>query len=255
MNDIETTILEERRGQVHLTGEAPFEMECNKESLAGAVSQRACVFLRLPRGPLPHCRRPAPGSRPHRLRLVHLGYTRRPVLGSGTAPAQLQHRPAGNRHNFRRRKKAGKVAFRTDRPPPAPGPLLSTRPVSWASSATTCRPSVKRSNDRPASRSSRSSPKVSKGNKREGYLAACKALFRLVGEGDASTINPVSINILGDFNLAGENLDHPGLFPAHGGGSGGQHHRRRTGSKISVAVTAPVSTWCNVRAPPSIWPK
>jgi nitrogenase molybdenum-cofactor synthesis protein NifE len=43
-----------------------------------------------------------------------------------------------------------------------------------------------------------------KGNKREGYNAACKALFRLVGTGDISGISPASINILGDFNLAGE---------------------------------------------------
>jgi nitrogenase molybdenum-cofactor synthesis protein NifE len=43
-----------------------------------------------------------------------------------------------------------------------------------------------------------------KGNKREGYNAACKAMFRLVGTGDVTGISPISINILGDFNLAGE---------------------------------------------------
>jgi nitrogenase molybdenum-cofactor synthesis protein NifE len=43
-----------------------------------------------------------------------------------------------------------------------------------------------------------------KGNKRAGYLAACKAMFRLIGQGDTSDISPVSINIFGDFNLAGE---------------------------------------------------
>jgi len=43
-----------------------------------------------------------------------------------------------------------------------------------------------------------------KGSKREGYNAACKAMFRLVGTGDTSDISPVSVNILGDFNLAGE---------------------------------------------------
>ncbi len=41
---MEPAIFEERQGQIHRKGEAPFEMECNKESLAGAVSQRACVF-------------------------------------------------------------------------------------------------------------------------------------------------------------------------------------------------------------------
>jgi nitrogenase molybdenum-cofactor synthesis protein NifE len=43
-----------------------------------------------------------------------------------------------------------------------------------------------------------------KGNKRAGYNAACKAMFRLTGSGDTTGISPISINILGDFNLAGE---------------------------------------------------
>ncbi|MBU4036195.1 MAG: nitrogenase iron-molybdenum cofactor biosynthesis protein NifE, partial [Proteobacteria bacterium] len=36
------------------------------------------------------------------------------------------------------------------------------------------------------------------------YNAACKALFRLVGTGETDNISPYSLNILGDFNLAGE---------------------------------------------------
>jgi nitrogenase molybdenum-cofactor synthesis protein NifE len=43
-----------------------------------------------------------------------------------------------------------------------------------------------------------------KGNKRAGYQAASQALFRLVGTGNTDGISPKSINILGDFNLAGE---------------------------------------------------
>ena len=43
-----------------------------------------------------------------------------------------------------------------------------------------------------------------KGNKRAGYKAACDAMFKLVGTGDTTEISPYSINILGDFNLAGE---------------------------------------------------
>src|SRR4030042_64088 len=37
-------IFEERQNQIHRKGEAPFQMECDRESLAGSVSQRACVF-------------------------------------------------------------------------------------------------------------------------------------------------------------------------------------------------------------------
>jgi nitrogenase molybdenum-cofactor synthesis protein NifE len=43
-----------------------------------------------------------------------------------------------------------------------------------------------------------------KGNKREGYKAACDSLERLVGTGSTEGISPYSVNILGDFNLAGE---------------------------------------------------
>jgi nitrogenase molybdenum-cofactor synthesis protein NifE len=43
-----------------------------------------------------------------------------------------------------------------------------------------------------------------KGTKRDGYRAACEALLKLVGTGSTEGISPVSVNILGDFNLAGE---------------------------------------------------
>jgi len=43
-----------------------------------------------------------------------------------------------------------------------------------------------------------------KGTKKDGYKAACEALFSLIGKGDTRNISPVSINILGEFNLAGE---------------------------------------------------
>jgi nitrogenase molybdenum-cofactor synthesis protein NifE len=43
-----------------------------------------------------------------------------------------------------------------------------------------------------------------KGNKRAGYNAACQAMFKLTGTGDTTGISNKSLNILGDFNLAGE---------------------------------------------------
>lgn len=43
-----------------------------------------------------------------------------------------------------------------------------------------------------------------KGSKKDGYKAACDALGKLVGTLDDDNIPPYSINILGDFNLAGE---------------------------------------------------
>ncbi len=42
------------------------------------------------------------------------------------------------------------------------------------------------------------------GTKKDGYRSACDALARLVGTDDVTSASPVSINILGDFNIAGE---------------------------------------------------
>lgn len=43
-----------------------------------------------------------------------------------------------------------------------------------------------------------------KGTKKDGYRAACEAIFKIVGSGLIQGISKYSINILGDFNIAGE---------------------------------------------------
>ncbi|MDR3148035.1 MAG: nitrogenase iron-molybdenum cofactor biosynthesis protein NifE [Treponema sp.] len=43
-----------------------------------------------------------------------------------------------------------------------------------------------------------------KGTKKDGYKAACEALSTLIGTDDTSPLSPYRINILGEFNLAGE---------------------------------------------------
>lgn len=43
-----------------------------------------------------------------------------------------------------------------------------------------------------------------KGTKKDGYKAACTALSKIIGRGNTSGISKKSINILGEFNLAGE---------------------------------------------------
>jgi nitrogenase molybdenum-cofactor synthesis protein NifE len=43
-----------------------------------------------------------------------------------------------------------------------------------------------------------------RGTKRDGYSAATRALLELIGTADASGVGPLSINLLGDFNVAGE---------------------------------------------------
>ncbi len=43
-----------------------------------------------------------------------------------------------------------------------------------------------------------------RGTKKDGYRAACEALYRLIGKDDESAVSARAINILGDFNVAGE---------------------------------------------------
>lgn len=43
-----------------------------------------------------------------------------------------------------------------------------------------------------------------KGTKKDGYQAACDALSQIIGTAEVSAASPFSINILGEFNLAGE---------------------------------------------------
>jgi nitrogenase molybdenum-cofactor synthesis protein NifE len=42
------------------------------------------------------------------------------------------------------------------------------------------------------------------GTKKDGYKIACEAMASLIGTDDSKAVSPQSINILGDFNLAGE---------------------------------------------------
>ena len=41
---MEAVALKDRENQIFVKGESTFDIVCNKDSLAGAVSQRACVF-------------------------------------------------------------------------------------------------------------------------------------------------------------------------------------------------------------------
>jgi nitrogenase molybdenum-cofactor synthesis protein NifE len=43
-----------------------------------------------------------------------------------------------------------------------------------------------------------------KGTKKLGYQAACDSISKLVGTGDISAVKPISINLMGEFNIAGE---------------------------------------------------
>ena len=193
----------ERQDSIHRTGEAPFVMDCNKDSLAGAVSQRACVFC---------------GSRvvlypiADALHLVHgpIGcavYTWdiRGALSSGPELHRLSFSTDLQELDviFGGEKKLYNALVELiDRHSPKAAFVYSTCIVGIIGDdmEAVCR-RVSEEKGIPVL------PVQSegfKGNKRAGYKAACNAMRQLVGMGDTSGISKYSLNILGDFNLAGE---------------------------------------------------
>jgi nitrogenase molybdenum-cofactor synthesis protein NifE len=200
---MKAAVLKEREHQIHVKGEKPFTLVCNTDSLAGAVSQRACVFC---------------GSRvvlypiADALHLVHgpIGcavYTWdiRGALSSGpelhrlSFSTDLQELDVvfGGEKKLRRAlveliaRHSPKAAF-----------VYSTCIVGIIGDdlEAVCREVTKTSGIPVIPVQSEGF----KGNKRAGYQAACDAMFRLIGTGDATGISQFSVNILGDFNLAGE---------------------------------------------------
>ncbi|MFH1033515.1 MAG: nitrogenase iron-molybdenum cofactor biosynthesis protein NifE [Pseudomonadota bacterium] len=196
-------VFEERRDQVVTKGEAPFTISCDKESLAGAVSQRACVFcgsrvvlypiadaLHLVHGPIGCAAytwdiRGALSSGPELHRLSFSTDLREiDVIFGGERKLERALHELIERH-------APRAAF-----------VYSTCIVGLIGDdlEAVCK-KVSQAKGIPVI------PVMSegfKGNKRAGYAAACQAMFQLVGMGDTAGISPHSVNLLGDFNLAGE---------------------------------------------------
>jgi nitrogenase molybdenum-cofactor synthesis protein NifE len=200
---METAILDQRRDQVHRIGDGEFAMACNRDSLAGAVSQRACVFC---------------GSRvvlypiADAVHLVHgpIGcavYTWdiRGALSSG---------PELHRLSFSTDLQEKDVVFGGEKKlAQALRELIARHQPKAAFVYATCIVGLIGDDVEAVCRAVEAETGIPvipvksegfKGNKREGYAAACKAMMRLVGTGDTAGISPVSVNILGDFNLAGE---------------------------------------------------
>ena len=198
-----STILEERKDQIHRTGEGAIDIACNRESLAGAVSQRACVFC---------------GSRvvlypiADALHLVHgpIGcavYTWdiRGALSSG---------PELHRLSFSTDLQETDVIFGGEKKLEAAlDELIDRHNPKAAFVYSTCIVGIIGDDVEAVCRTMSEKKGIPvlpvqsegfKGSKREGYLAACKAMFRMVGTGSTEGVSDVSVNILGDFNIAGE---------------------------------------------------
>lgn len=196
-------LLEARRGQVRETDGSPVDMACGKASLAGAVSQRACVFC---------------GSRVvlypivDALHIVHgpigcAAYTWdiRGSLSSGPELHRLSFstdlREKDVIYGGEKKLHAALCELIDDHAPKAAF-VYSTCIVGLIGDdvEAVCR-SVGKIKGIPVL------PVHSegfKGTKKDGYAAACATMMKLVGTGDTAGITPHSINILGDFNLAGE---------------------------------------------------
>jgi len=200
---MEDLLFEERADQIHRKGEKPYQMSCDRESLAGAVSQRACVFC---------------GSRvvlypiADAVHLVHgpigcAAYTWdiRGALSSGPELHRLSFSTDLQEKDgiFGGEEKLYQALTELiDRHRPKAAFVYSTCIVGLIGDdlKSICR-KVSQEKSIPVI------PVESegfKGNKRAGYNAACRAMFQLMGTGATDSISPISINILGDFNLAGE---------------------------------------------------
>ncbi|QJB56789.1 nitrogenase iron-molybdenum cofactor biosynthesis protein NifE [Pseudodesulfovibrio sp. zrk46] len=198
-----STILDERKAQIHRTGSGDIDIACNRESLAGAVSQRACVFC---------------GSRvvlypiADALHLVHgpIGcavYTWdiRGALSSG---------PELHRLSFSTDLQETDVIFGGEKKLEAAlDELIDRHGPKAAFVYSTCIVGLIGDDLEAVCRKMSEKKGIPvlpvqsegfKGSKREGYLAACKAMFKLIGKGDTADVKPMSVNIFGDFNLAGE---------------------------------------------------
>jgi len=196
-------ILQERKRQVYRKGSQPFQLDCEKQSAAGSVSQRACVFC---------------GSRvvlypiADALHIVHgpigcAAYTWdiRGALSSG---------PELHRLSFSTDLRELDVIQGGEKKLYAAlGELIDAHQPKTAFVYATCIVGIIGDDvDAICKQISREKgipvlPVHSegfKGTKKDGYRAACDALFQLIGTAPTDGISPISINILGDFNLAGE---------------------------------------------------
>jgi nitrogenase molybdenum-cofactor synthesis protein NifE len=196
-------ILEGREKQIYYRDENSFDIACEKQSLAGSVSQRACVFC---------------GSRvvlypiADALHLVHgpigcAAYTWdiRGALSSG---------PELHRLSFSTDLRETDVIYGGEKKLyMAASRLIDIHKPKAAFIYATCIIGVIGDDVKAVCKklsAEKGIPVIPvhsegfKGTKKDGYFAACQALLDLIGTGSTKGISDVSINILGDFNIAGE---------------------------------------------------
>jgi nitrogenase molybdenum-cofactor synthesis protein NifE len=216
-------VLTDRLKQVLTKGRDVHELDCEKASLAGSVSQRACVFcgsrvvlypiadaLHLVHGPVGCAAYTwdirgslSSGPQIHRLsfstdlREKHVVFGGEPLLTEALRELIHEYKP--------------KAAF-----------VYSTCIVGLIGDdvEAVCR---QISREEGIDVIPVQAPGFA-GTKKDGYKVACDALMKLVGTANRSDTIPESINIIGDFNLAGE------LYLLH-------DYYSRIGIKIVASIT------------------
>jgi nitrogenase molybdenum-cofactor synthesis protein NifE len=196
-------ILKQREKQIFEKGQGDFNMTCDRQSLAGSVSQRACVFC---------------GSRvvlypiADALHLIHgpigcAAYTWdiRGALSSG---------PQLHRLSFSTDLQEKEVIFGGEpKLFKALSALIDAYQPKAAFVYSTCIVGIIGDDVAAVCKRVAAEKKIPvlpvhsegfKGTKKDGYRAACDALFQLIGTGPVDGIGPASINILGEFNIGGE---------------------------------------------------
>jgi nitrogenase molybdenum-cofactor synthesis protein NifE len=196
-------ILKERREQIYEKGTDEFRITCGKHSLAGSVSQRACVFC---------------GSRvvlypiADAVHLVHgpvgcAAYTWdiRGALSSG---------PELHRLSFSTDLREKDVIFGGEKKLyRALTDLIDQYSPKAAFVYATCIVGIIGDDVDAVCKKVAEEKGIPvlpvhsegfKGTKKDGYKAACEAMFKLVGQGSTEGISKYSLNILGEFNIGGE---------------------------------------------------
>ncbi len=195
-------VLEQRRKQVY-NGAGTFSLDCEKKSVAGSVSQRACVFC---------------GSRvvlypvADALHLIHgpigcAAYTWdiRGALSSGRSLHRMSFSTDLQETDVihgGEKKLYASLKHLIEQHRPKAAFVYSTCIVGIIGDdvQAVCRKVARETGISVIPVHSEGF----KGTKKDGYKAACDALGALVGTDEESEVPPASINILGDFNIAGE---------------------------------------------------
>ena len=202
MSEDNIHILRERKKQIYIQGVSS-SLDCDKQSLAGSVSQRACVFC---------------GSRvvlypiADALHIVHgpigcASYTW-DIRGAQSSGPEL------HRLSFSTDLQETDVIFGGEKKLySALTELIATYKPNAAFVYATCIVGLIGDDIAAVCRKVQAEAGIPvlpvhsegfKGTKKDGYQAACAALNKLIGTGALEQEYPYSINILGDFNIAGE---------------------------------------------------